>query len=537
MENIDITLQEPSISNVDSVLSGPQGPKGDPGEPGRDGISPTVNVGEVTTLNSGHPATVTNVGSDSNVILNFGIPQGPQGIQGVPGVNGADGTDGVSPTITVGSTYTLQPDQPATVENVGSDTEVILNFGIPQGRQGDTSGCLSVPTIVNDFPATANPATFYFIEKEYTETTITGDNLTLTIGDNAGRISTLSIHGYLNSSLEPLTGDIDITVDGNTTTVPLDSTFLAEVNGTYDEISNDGIKWYLTKRIGYIESYNGETITTDYVSTSGTLTLGDEVYYVLEDEEIAEIENSNITSPLNAIRTYNYQTGTVTITTSANVTANLEISYHTIDINNQYDKYVYMIDTANWEVIGGGDSTIADGSITTNKLANLAVTTGKIDSSAVTTTKIANSAITTNKLDDNSVTSAKIGWSSMPVLSKTLSSNVQLPTNTSYNSWASLTITEPGTYLLMASGRMTFSYSGVTTFDAGILLNSSASANATWSKGGSNNADISGYHRADITFSTIATLSANDVVHAVVQAGGTSMEVAKNSVFMAVRIS
>lgn len=423
MENIDITLQEPSISNIDSVLSGPQGPKGDPGEPGRDGVSPTVNVGEVTTLSSGQPATVTNVGSDSNVILNFGIPQGPQGEQGDPGVSGADGVDGVSPTITVGSTYTLQPDQPATVENVGSDTEVILNFGIPQGRQGDTSGCLSVPTIVNDFPETANPATFYFLEKEYTETTVTGDNLTLTIGDNAGRISTLSINGYLNSSLEPLTGDINITVDGTTTTVPLDSTFLAEVNGTYDEIVNDGIKWYLTKRIGYIESYDGETITTDYVSTSGTLTVGDEVYYVLEDENTAEIENASITSPLNAIRTYNYQTGTVTITTSANVTANLEISYHTIDINNQYDKYVYMIDTANWEVIGG-DSDIEDGSITTAKLADSSVTTAKISDSNVTTAKIADNNITTAKIADSNVTSAKIDWDTVDLVNYSTSEQV-----------------------------------------------------------------------------------------------------------------
>ena len=411
MENIDITLQEPSISNIDSVLTGPQGPKGDPGEPGRDGVSPTVNVGEVTTLNSGQPATVSNVGSDSNVILNFGIPQGPQGIQGVPGVNGADGDDGVSPTITVGSTYTLQPDQPATVENVGSDTEVILNFGIPQGRQGDTSGCLSVPTIVNELPDPADSSVFYFLPKEYTDTTVTGDNLTLTIGDNAGRISTLSIHGYLNSSLEPLTGNIDITVDGTTTTVPLDSTFLAEVNGIYDEITNDGIKWYLTKRIGYIESYDGETITTDYVSTSGTLTVGDEVYYVLEDEETTEIENASITGPLNAIRTYNYQTGTVTITTSANVTANLEISYHTIDINNQYDKYVYMIDTANWEEIGGGDSEIPDGSITTSKIASSAVTTSKIDSNAITTGKINDDAVTTSKIADDAVTPDKISTS------------------------------------------------------------------------------------------------------------------------------
>ena len=351
MENIDITLQSPNISNINDVLTGPQGPQGEPGPAGADGVSPTVNVGEVTTLNAGQPATVTNVGSDTNVILNFGIPKGPQGDQGPAGEDGSDGTDGVSPTVTVGSTYTLQPNQPATVENVGTATDLVLNFGIPQGVPGDTTGCLSTPTIVDVLPTPANPNTFYFVPKTYTDTTVTGDNLTLTFTDS-GRIASLSIHGYLDASLQPLTGDIDIDVNNTTTTVPLDSTWLAEVNGTYDEIVNDGTNWNLIRRIGYIESYDGETITTDYVCTSGTLTTGDEVYYVLETPETIAIDNSSITGPLNYIRTYTYESGTVTIETTANVTANLEIKYHSFDINNQFDKFVYIIDTDSFEQIG-----------------------------------------------------------------------------------------------------------------------------------------------------------------------------------------
>ena len=351
MENINITLQSPNISNINDVLTGPQGPQGEPGPAGTDGVSPTINVGEVTTLSAGSPATVTNTGSDTNVILSFGIPQGLQGEQGTPGVDGSDGVDGVSPTITVGSTYTLQPNQPATVENVGTATDLVLNFGIPQGVQGDTTGCLSIPTIVDVLPTPANPNTFYFVPKTYTETTVTGDNVTLTFTDS-GRISSLSIHGYLDVSLNPLTGDIDIDVNNTTTTVPLDSTWLAEVNGTYDEIINDGTNWNLIRRIGYIESYDGETITTDYVCTSGTLTTGDEVYYVLDTPETIQIDNSIITGPLNFIRTYTYESGTVTIETTANVTANLEIEYHSFNINNQFDKYVYIVDTDSFEKIG-----------------------------------------------------------------------------------------------------------------------------------------------------------------------------------------
>jgi len=62
--------------------------------------------------------------------------------------------------------------------------------------------------------------------------------------------------------------------------------------------------------------------------------------------------------------------------------------------------------------------TIPDGSITTPKLANLAVTTGKLDDLSVTTIKLATNAvdaskiqdltITTNKIADNQITNAKL---------------------------------------------------------------------------------------------------------------------------------
>jgi hypothetical protein len=62
--------------------------------------------------------------------------------------------------------------------------------------------------------------------------------------------------------------------------------------------------------------------------------------------------------------------------------------------------------------------TIPDGSITTPKLANLAVTTGKLDDLSVTTIKLATNSvdaskiqdltITTNKIADNQITNAKL---------------------------------------------------------------------------------------------------------------------------------
>ena len=56
-----------------------QGDDGDPGAPGSPGAAATVTVGSVTTLAAGSPATVTNAGTLSAAVLNFGIPRGVDG--------------------------------------------------------------------------------------------------------------------------------------------------------------------------------------------------------------------------------------------------------------------------------------------------------------------------------------------------------------------------------------------------------------------------------------------------------------------------
>lgn len=367
MENINITLENPNVNNINSVLTGPQGPAGfSPvatvtksgnvttititdedgtttatvldGTNGADGTPNTLTIG---TVSSGATPAATITGTTPNQVLNLVLPKGD---------TGSAGADGVTPTITVGSVNTVSPTTPASVYNTGTATDLVLNFDIPQGVQGSDANCLSVPTIVTSLPAVGNPNTFYFVPKSHATTTATGNNLSLTFTDN-GAISAFTIKGYLNS-LTPLSGNITIAVDSDTYTVPLDATYLAEVNGTYDEITWTGTGWDLIRRIGYIESYAGETITTDYVSTSGTLTTGDEVYYVLEDPETIEISDDGITGPLNAIVSTTFSVGTSTISTTANVTANLVVSYYSYEANNRYDKYVYLIATSSYEKIG-----------------------------------------------------------------------------------------------------------------------------------------------------------------------------------------
>ena len=82
---------------------GPTGPTGPTG-------AATITVGTTTTTDPGTNASVTNVGPNENVILNFSIPRGnvgptglqvitgptgPQGIQGVTGPTGATGPQGI----------------------------------------------------------------------------------------------------------------------------------------------------------------------------------------------------------------------------------------------------------------------------------------------------------------------------------------------------------------------------------------------------------------------------------------------------------
>lgn len=65
------------------IPRGEQGEPGTPGQDGQDGAAATVQIGAVNTLPAGSAATVNNGGTDTAAILNFGIPQGPQGEQGV----------------------------------------------------------------------------------------------------------------------------------------------------------------------------------------------------------------------------------------------------------------------------------------------------------------------------------------------------------------------------------------------------------------------------------------------------------------------
>lgn len=65
------------------------------GSQGPPGQAATIVVGSTTTGNAGTNASVTNVGTSSQAVLNFVIPRGAQGIQGIQGIQGSQGIQGI----------------------------------------------------------------------------------------------------------------------------------------------------------------------------------------------------------------------------------------------------------------------------------------------------------------------------------------------------------------------------------------------------------------------------------------------------------
>ena len=67
------------IINRPTGITGPIGPTGPTGATGADGVTPTFTIGTVTTLEPECDATVTITGTAPDYILNFGIPRGVTG--------------------------------------------------------------------------------------------------------------------------------------------------------------------------------------------------------------------------------------------------------------------------------------------------------------------------------------------------------------------------------------------------------------------------------------------------------------------------
>ena len=263
-------------------LGGPKGDKGDKGDTGAtgpqgpQGNAATVSVGSTTTLPVGQNATVENVGTLYNAVLNFGIPQGPRGPQGATGATGAkgdkgdqgnpgpQGEKGTNATVTVGTTTTTEPGTQAYAWNSSSNpNNAVINFNIPRGATGATGatgpqgptgpagadgadgqdGQNFTPTIVETLPTTGDESNLYLTPKNYTTGTATGNPITISLGEDEGAIDSFQL-------------------DGDTFQQSYTGSNLYEAK-PYSSATQQGIK--MTIKEGYIFECSG-TATTTYAN-------------------------------------------------------------------------------------------------------------------------------------------------------------------------------------------------------------------------------------------------------------------------------
>lgn len=152
-----------------------QGPKGETG------ATPSLSIGTV----SEGPTSVNITGTAEYPVLNFTLEKGDKGDTGSSG------------TVAVGTTTTLPSGSQATVNNVGTATAAILDFGIPTGPQGPQGN----PTTVNG--KSGNNVTLY------------GSDIALSSLDNTkvdAAIGTLTSDvGDLQDTLTVTTFEVDLT--------------------------------------------------------------------------------------------------------------------------------------------------------------------------------------------------------------------------------------------------------------------------------------------------------------------------------------
>lgn len=85
------------------------------------------------------------------------------------------GPAGPAATVTVGETTTLPPGSPATVENVGTSSAAILNFGIPGGSSGGSLPKRVITVLTESVSPEHGSFTTIFSDRSFYLTTFSGD--------------------------------------------------------------------------------------------------------------------------------------------------------------------------------------------------------------------------------------------------------------------------------------------------------------------------------------------------------------------------
>ena len=135
-DNTNKKIDDFSKKHPYCYIQGPTGPKGETGAKGdRGDVGPaTIKVGTTETVSELENASVSNSGTEKDVILDFKIPRGEKGEIGPRGLPGEIGR---TEHIAIDETETIEPGEPAQVMDTFEDWVHHLSFLIPKGEKGE----------------------------------------------------------------------------------------------------------------------------------------------------------------------------------------------------------------------------------------------------------------------------------------------------------------------------------------------------------------------------------------------------------------
>ena len=158
---LDFTLPKGDKGDKgDAGDRGEKGEKGDTGEKGDKGDKGDTPTSKVGTVTQGASTIVTMREVGGEHLFDFTLVKGDKGEKGDKGDTGSKGDtgekgekgekgdkgdNGETPNFTIGTVTTLNSDQNATVTISGAFPNLVLNFGIPRGKDS-TSTTPSTPT-------------------------------------------------------------------------------------------------------------------------------------------------------------------------------------------------------------------------------------------------------------------------------------------------------------------------------------------------------------------------------------------------------
>lgn len=167
--------------------------------------------------------------------------------------------------------------------------------------------------------------------------------------------------GSTATDYEPYVGRQDFPIS-------LGSLELCQIGDYQDYFYKSGSIWYLHKEINKIASYNGETITTSYISTTGELSTGAKVYYVVTPTD-TKITDTTLISQLNALyNAYTYNDTTNISQTNANLPFYLDVNVYTKTDEKLESKQDKLIAGTGIEITGGNTINNIQGNYSTDEI-------------------------------------------------------------------------------------------------------------------------------------------------------------------------